>query len=448
MSHKTLIIGGGPAGLAAGFWRYQQDSAAGLHVLEASANPGGWVRTERRDGYLCELGPQAVRPSPELDALVAALGIQDAIRPASPSAKTRWVGRNGRLMAVPTKPLGMLTTRLLSWPAKLRVLKEKRIPPLDRAANPRESVHDFVARRFGERTTPLVQAMVSGIFAGSADRLEVASSFSMLVELEREYGSVLRGLGQRRKAAAGSPKKNTAALYSLQGGMGTLTDHLAAALGDRLTCNATVESLEAAGSQFTARLGDGSTHTADAVVLACPARVSAELLADTAPDLAAELRGIPFASLASVYLGFSSSKLPAKMRGFGFLLEPRTDTPVLGAIYCSDLFADHAPPGKQLVRVMLGGVQHPEAAALDDEKLIQIATSAVRQHTGLKAEVGFHHVQRAMQAIPQYEPGHGERLQRIDRHLEALPGLSLVGNSYRGIALAAQLAKDQRQPAD
>ena len=442
MSHKTLIIGGGPAGLAAAFWRRQQEPDTDLVVLEASAHPGGWVRTERRDGYLCELGPQAVRPSPELDALVAALGIQEALRPASPSAKTRWVGRNGRLMAVPTKPLGMLTTRLLSWPAKLRVLKEKRIPALDRTANPRESVHDFVARRFGERTTPLVQAMVSGIFAGSADRLEVASAFGMLVDLEREHGSVLRGLGQRRKAAAGGPKKQTAALYSLQGGMGTLTDRLAEDLGDRLVCDAPVESLEQAGSQFTARLGDGSTHSADEVVLACPARASAQLLAESAPDLAAELRGIPFASLASVYLGFATSNLPAKMRGFGFLLEPRTDTPVLGAIYCSDLFPDHAPAGKQLVRVMLGGVQHPEAAALDDERLVEVATSALRQHTGLKAEVSFQHVQRAMQAIPQYEPGHGERLQRIDRLLEDLPGLSLRGNSYRGIALAAQLGQE------
>ena len=37
--------------------------------------------------------------------------------------------------------------------------------------------------------------------------------------------------------------------------------------------------------------------------------------------------------------------------------------------------------------------------------------------------------------IPQYEVGHGERLERISRALSTLPGLALVGNSYRGVAI-------------
>ena len=225
--------------------------------------------------------------------------------------------------------------------------------------------------------------------------------------------------------------------------MGTLSHRLVAALGDRLVNAAPVEAIARVGTQFAACLHDGSVRMGDEVVLACPARDSARLLADWAPDLAAELRDIPFASLASVYLGFAALRLPRRLRGFGFLLEPGAETPVLGAIYCSDLFADHAPPGHHLVRVMIGGTLYPEAVDLDDERLVMLATEALRRHTGLTAPITFAQVKRARQAIPQYELGHGDRLRRIERHLEQLPGLALRGNSYRAIALSAQLGSDR-----
>ncbi|MGA1526257.1 MAG: NAD(P)-binding protein, partial [Planctomycetota bacterium] len=90
-----VVVGGGPAGLAEAFWALRDAPDRRVVVLEADAEPGGWVRTLEVDGFRLELGPQALRPSDTLEALLAALGMEDDVVPAAPSAKLRHVGRGG-----------------------------------------------------------------------------------------------------------------------------------------------------------------------------------------------------------------------------------------------------------------------------------------------------------------------------------------------------------------
>ena len=86
---STIVIGGGPAGLATAFWRRRVDPNSDVRIFESSDLPGGRVRSERRDGYLCEWGPQAVRPNPAFDVLVEALGCGADLVPAASAARTR-----------------------------------------------------------------------------------------------------------------------------------------------------------------------------------------------------------------------------------------------------------------------------------------------------------------------------------------------------------------------
>ncbi|MFT6080345.1 MAG: oxygen-dependent protoporphyrinogen oxidase [Planctomycetota bacterium] len=442
MDADVLIIGGGPAGLAAAAWELQGTSHPRVTVLEASSRPGGWLRSERRDGYLCEHGPQAIRSSPEFMEFVAKLGCEDDLVAANPKASTRWLGRRGKLRAVPTKPLAMLGTRLLSPWGKFRVLREPRVATRPSTTGG-ESVAAFCERRFGREAVPLVQAMIGGIFAGDASKLEVESALPSLTAFEECHGSVVLGLRAKRKERRARGEGRPAAeVYSFRDGIEGLVNRMVALAGDSLEVDAPVESVSYEGGSWIAHLKDGSKRTAARLVLACPARVSATLLRDTAPDLAAELAAIPFASLASVYLGVPTASPPAKLSGFGFLLETEPDTPVLGAIYASQLFPDHAPAGHQLIRVMMGGSLHPNVTRCESADLIAMAVATLQRYVGRDLVPDFTHVVRCREAIPQYQLGHKQRMHRINDLLAQTPELRLCGNSYQGIAVTSQLGRD------
>ena len=192
---KTVVIGGGIAGLTAA--RARQRAGVETLILERGQEPGGVIRTVRRDGFLLETGPNTVRPTPELLEIVAELALGSELLVSDPRLP-RYVDFRGRLHPLPTSPLALLTTRLLSVSGKLGILAEpfRRSPaPLD------ESVRDFFTRRLGPEVAERVVApFVSGIFAGDASRLSAPDAFPALTRWEREAGSVLLGAirGARR----------------------------------------------------------------------------------------------------------------------------------------------------------------------------------------------------------------------------------------------------------
>ncbi|MCA8977401.1 MAG: protoporphyrinogen oxidase, partial [Planctomycetes bacterium] len=268
------------------------------------------------------------------------------------------------------------------------------------------------------------------------------SAFPMLAIAERESGSVIKGMRARRKRdVTKAPRRHRASLYSFAGGMHELMQVLAERLGDRIRTGSPVRSLRRIGSEYRLELDGGEAVSADEVVLACPAGHGADIVAGLDEQLARELRAIPFASVASVYLGLPAAKLPPQLQGFGFLLERGEKSPVLGAIYVASLFPDHAPPGHALLRVMIGGRRHPDAVERTDASLVELATTTVMRYANCRIEPDFTHVARARTAIAQYESGHAARLSRIAQRLAAHPGLSLRGNSYRAVALSGQIGR-------
>jgi oxygen-dependent protoporphyrinogen oxidase len=61
MGRSVVVVGGGIGGLAIA-WELltrpgRLPAGVDVEVLEAASRAGGNIRTERRDGYLCEWGP-------------------------------------------------------------------------------------------------------------------------------------------------------------------------------------------------------------------------------------------------------------------------------------------------------------------------------------------------------------------------------------------------------
>jgi oxygen-dependent protoporphyrinogen oxidase len=482
MRQRIAVVGGGVAGLSIAYEIIQiiQRSGGGPEVLclEAEDRPGGNVRTDFGDGYVVEWGPNGFLDNvPATLHLARRLGLEERLLPADASAHDRFIFRKGRLRKLPTGPLSFIASDVLSLRGRLRVLCEPFGPGPPRVGNESgvgsgsqsgsepadESVFDFARRRIGtEAARVLVGAMVTGVYAGDAERLSLRSTFPKMFQMEREHGTLTQAMLRKRKDArarrrlsggsgaggsgaggsgaggsgAGGPAGPGGKLTSFRGGLQELIDALARTLGPALKTRSRVTalaSLPEGGYHLT--LAHGETIDASAVILACPSWRAAEATSALDSELSATLAEIPSAPLVVLHLGFGVEDLPTPAAGFGFLV-PRGEGPrILGTIWASSIFPGRAPPGKVLLTTMVGGAHDPDATDLPDDRLIEIVRQDLRTAMGIEKPPCFVRVFRHPRGIPQYTLGHADRLERAARRLEAHPGISLAGNSYRGISV-------------
>ncbi len=434
--HDLVVVGGGLAGLLAAWRARNADPRADVVVLESAATPGGVVASERHDGFLIERAASSIRRgAAAIHALIEELGLAPELCAAGPAAARRFVLHRGRLCAAPSGLISLLATPLIAPLAKLRLLREPFVARRAGGPHDDETLARFIERRFGRgMVAPLLDAVVTGIFAGDPERLEARSVFPRMVALEERYRSLVKSLLQRE---APPPRPLLAAL---RGGTGALVARLAEKLRGVIHCNVRVASLarEADGTYRVATVttsgaASSATWRTRRLCLATPASEAAPLLAPLDRTLAAELAGIAAANVAVVAIGVRREQVGGNVDALGFLVPKGEQRPLLGVLYESALFPGRAPPGHVLLRAMVGG----ERLTLPDDPRA-IAQLAFEQVAPLLRIDGTPRLLAAFPhrpGIPQYRPGHAARLARIDARLAQLPRLTLCGWSYRGIAL-------------
>ena len=299
-----------------------------------------------------------------------------------------------------------------------------------------ETVHDFVARHFGKGfADAFAGAAVLGVTAGDAKELSVDALFPRLRGLEREHGSLLRGLIKQQREAKKNPKPAGRLTSFKAGGIGRLIEALRRQLGDNLKIGTTVTGLSPTHQGYKLTLSSGETFSADTVVLATPAFVSARLLRNLSPTAASLLADIPYADVVVFGLGYDRIDVPQALDGFGFLVPRGEGVRSLGVLYSSSLFPQRAPAGKVLLRVICGGTLEPDFIGLSDEKALATVRRDLRVTMGVTAEPEFVTQAKWPKGIPQYLLGHREKVAAAEDALREYPGLHLTGNAYRGVGV-------------
>ena len=438
---RVVVIGGGISGLVAAHRLRAAERGLDVQLLEAAPRAGGHAWTTREDGYLIEGGPNAIleRPNePEMRALARELGIEPGLHEARASAKRRFVLRRGRLHRAPDSPPTVLTTSILSPLAKLRLLMEPWAPRAAEGTD--ETVQEFASRRIGrEAAERLVDAAVAGISAGDSRRLSVRAAFPMLVEMERDHGSLIRAMIARQRAAKAGGPPAASKLVGFDGGMVTLVNALASALGSALRVSRRVTRIAPMGNRWSVECEGGVAIDADHVLLALPASRAALVVKQADAALSELLAAVPYAGVAMVALAYRIQDIGRSLDGYGYLVDRNEGLDTLGVLWESSLFEGRAPEGFALLRVMMGGLRHPDVVARDESALIQRARAELAGPMSTIAEPARTWVRRWPDSIAQYEIGHLERVAEARRLAARHSGLELCGSSYDGVSFGSSI---------
>jgi oxygen-dependent protoporphyrinogen oxidase len=433
----VLVVGAGISGLVCA--HSLRKSGIDAQIVEASGHPGGAIRSERRDGFLLELGPQSFSGTGQLLDLCRDLAIENELIEAPPRAP-RFLVLDGQLRQVPLSPPAFFASPLFSARTKWSVVRDA----LGHSTAPdaSESVAAFTRRKFSpELLDKLVAPFVSGIYAGDPEKLSLRAAFPQLFEAERTAGSIARGMMRAAKSKKGP--KQRATLQTFRDGNETLIRALARNLGPALRCGIEVTAIQRGGTGLpspgggfvvAAKTEAGTLSiVADELILAVPTYVAASLLD---PGGKSPLGGIEYAPLAVVSLGYRREDVKHLLEGFGFLVPRSEGLRTLGTVWNSSLFPGRAPQGSVLLTSFIGGATDPQAVALSAEEISAIVHREIRPILSIRGVPTFSSVQIYPRALPQYNLGHTSRVGSLARESFFL-NPKLVGNYLRGPAIGA-----------
>ena len=435
---RIAIIGGGVSGLSLAHFLLEKDPALEVTVFESEKRPGGKIWTDRSDGFLCEWGVNGFLDNRPMTLELSKKLSLSPLR-SNDASRKRFIFSGGMLHRLPESPPAFLTSKLLTFAGKLRVMAETIVPG---NAKEEETLAEFARRRLGaEAYQKLIDPMASGIYAGDPETLSLRACFPKVYDLEKKYGGLIRGMLklQKEKKKQGSKEKVGAGpggvLTSYYNGMGELIQSLKGVLGDRLRLGYRGAALDRKGKGYIQHFSDGSSYEADAVVLASPAYATADILRNFDKKLAGIVAEIPYPWLSVACFGYKKEKFRGDLDAFGYLIPSREKRKILGTLYDSSIFPNRAPEGYVLLRSMVGGARASDLAMEQEPRLIEIIRKELADIIGISAEPDFVRIYRHEKAIPQYTVGHVERLRNIDAALGRHAGLFLSGNAYRGISV-------------
>jgi oxygen-dependent protoporphyrinogen oxidase len=448
---RVAVVGGGIAGLAAAHRLVELGRERGQRIdvtlLEADRRLGGSIRTERVDGFVIEAGPDSfISEKPWALQLCGRIGFTPRLIKTRDEYRRTYVVHNGVLhplpdgflLLAPTQLWPLVTTRLFTWPGKLRMAMDLVLPR--GPARSDESLGSFVTRRLGrEALERVAQPLVGGIYTADPDDLSLAATMPRFLEMERQWRSVIWAMWSQLRRTPGAARATSGARWSLfvsvDDGMQSLVDALAQRLPEgavRLGSSVTALQHDRGWRIATA---DGDRIDVDAVVLATPAHHSARCVAELDPPLADELRGIPYASSATVSLAYRSDQVPRVLDGFGFVVPLVEARSIIACTYSSVKYPGRAPEGNVLLRAFVGGAMQQSLFHQDGAAMADSVRRELRALLGVTSEPLLTRIHRHPQAMPQYRVGHLDRMARIDVRLAELPGLALAGNAYRGVGI-------------
>ncbi len=442
-SRRVVVVGGGITGLTTAYRLTTLDPSLEITVLESLNRLGGMIRTGKFAGSSVDEGADSfLARIPEATDLCRELGIDNRL--ISPSVDGATVYSRGKIrripdelaLGVPTSFFQLARSGIVSLGGAIRAGMDLFKP--DDWPGQDESVGDLISRRLGaEVAQRLVDPLIGGINASDTYELSARMATPTIAHVARRNRSLIRGMRSfhdRTRHVSGQP-----AFHSFAGGMSVLVDRLEAALDTvDLKMSAPAHSISAQGDTYTVH-SDAGDISAESIVLACPASTSASSLAGISPNAAELLGRITYASVAITTVSLRSTDIAHPLEGAGLLI-PRPEGMLTTAVTWGHLKWPHwsEDPDRAVLRISSGRHGDDRAMQLDDDELVEALSAELGDLLEISGPILEWKVTRWPNSLPQYPPGHGDRVTAIEATLRRdAPRVFVTGASYRGVGIPA-----------
>ncbi|WP_420146511.1 protoporphyrinogen oxidase [Spirosoma sp.] len=426
------IIGAGISGLSLAY--ELQKRGVEYQLWEATDQPGGYIQSRREAGkYLRELGPNSLLGDADLLQWLDELGLTPELTFSKPVSKARYIFRDGRYQKLPSGPLSLLFGSFFSWKTKLAIFQERN----NKTVSPEgETLAQFFRRRFSDEIVEYALGpFVAGIYAGDPEQLLVSETFPLLLQYEKEYGSVLRGF-IKNQSATGRRQS-----FSFKEGMQVLPNALADKLTN-LSLNNPVQRIDKVSDGWRIESVAG-VKTVDQLVITTRADVAANLVEPHFTELSRGLRKVVYPPMTAVHSVYKRVDVGHPLNGFGGLNPKKEGQFSSGHIWSSSVFEGRCPEDEVLFTTFVGGQASLANARQPDDVLFRRVHQELSNGFDIKADGPVYRAsQRWEWAIPQYDANLAAIKQPI-RNAEA-DNFFVCANWYGGVSLSDCIRKAQK----
>ncbi|MEK4329623.1 protoporphyrinogen oxidase [Paenibacillus sp. FSL R7-0312] len=455
---KVVIIGGGLSGLSAAYYVRKFYREAGIQpeiiLVEKDKCLGGKIETLHRDGFVIEKGPDSflARKTAMVD-LARELELDHELVTTNPNAKKTYILQRGKLhpmpaglvLGIPTELKPFLKSGLVSFSGKMRAMMDFILPP--RRSSEDESLGDLIERRLGtEVLENMTEPLLAGIYAGDMRKISLQATFPQFGEVERQYGSLIRGMTTGRKPAETHTGTKKSAFLTFRQGLQSLVHALIHDLQDaqqrtgtgavsiKVRSGAGVSAEASTAPRYEVELDNGELLQADDVYVTVQNFAAAELLRPHV-DVSA-LDAVNYVSVANVVMAFTKKDIVTEYDGSGFLVPRKEGRNITACTWTSTKWLHTSPDDKVLLRCYVGRSGDEQNVDLPDEALAELVRKDLKEIMGITAAPLFTEITRLRHSMPQYPVGHPGRIAGLRSELEEkLPGVYAFGAGYDGIGM-------------
>ncbi|WP_340008201.1 protoporphyrinogen oxidase [Paenibacillus sp. FSL K6-0276] len=449
-SRRIVIIGGGLSGLSAAFYIRKFYKEAGMKpdivLLEKDKTLGGKIETLHRDGFVIEKGPDSFLASKtEMIDLAKELELDHELVNTNSKAEMNYILQrdklhpmpSGLVLGIPTELKPFLSSGLVSFGGKIRALMDLILPP--KRSSEDESLGQLIERRLGtEVMENLTEPLLTGLYAGDIRKVSLQATFPQLGEVERQYGSLIRGIITERKSTKTNKSTKSSTFLTFRKGLQSLVHGLIHELHDvEQRTEAAVVSIHATETKsprYELELENGERLLADEIYITTPNSFAAKLLRPHV-DVSA-LDAVNYVSVANLVMAFNKKDIEIDDDGSGFLVPRKEGRNITACTWMSTKWPHTSPDDKVLMRCHVGRSGDEQNVQLPDEALTELVSKDLREIMGITAKPIFTEITRSEHSMPQYPVGHLGNLSKFHRELETtLPGIYVFGAGYDGVAM-------------